>query len=105
MEATPGAHQGDDLAGTAAVNLAEAVIQADLKVAAQMSAEAHRLVEHGAASAVFPVGSVECSAAAAVAVEVRAEGIGWEVFLMEGEMDTIPADPAGSAAVGPHQAN
>ena len=67
-------------------------------VAAQMSAEAHRLVEHGAVSAVLPVGSVECSAAAA-------EGIGWEVFLMEGEMDTTPADPAGSAAVGPHQAN
>ena len=65
---------------------------------APMWAAVHRLVEHGAASAVLPAGLVESAASAA-------EGIGWEVFLMEGEMDTIPADPAGSAAVDPHQEN
>lgn len=62
---------------------------------APMWAEVHRLVEYGAASAVFPAGSAA----------VRAEGIGWEVSLMEAGMDTIPADRADSATADPHQAN
>ena len=60
-----------------------------------MWAEVHRLVEHGAVTEVFPAGSAA----------VRAEGIGWAVFLMEEGMDTKSADRAGSPTAGPHQAN
>lgn len=86
------------MVGQVAATLADytaAASLADWTAVAPMWAEVHRLVEHGAASAVSPAGSAA----------VRAEGIGWEVFLMAGEKDTIPVDPAGSAAVDPHQEN